>query len=148
MNTFTFRLATLLKLRENERQQRQVELGQALEAERILQQQADGIAAEIGAAKDNLRAAAAPGEVSADAVLELQRYTLQLRAHAHLIAEQAARIRAEVERRRGVLTEADRQVRILEKLRDKQAAAFRAELEHREVKLLDEIGQRKRTALA
>ena len=143
MTTFQFRLATLLKLRENERRQRQIELGQAMEAERIMMGRADGVAAEIVLAKEKVRAASSPGQVMVDSVLELQRYTLQLRAQARTIAEQITQVRAEVERRRLILVEADRQVRILEKLREKQAAAFQFDLQRREQLLLDEMGQKR-----
>ena len=143
MATFQFRLATLLKLRENDRRQRQIELGQALEAERIITSQAEAIAQEIVLAKEKVRMVSSPGEVLVDSLLELQRYTLQLRAQATMIAEQIAKVRAEVERRRLILVEADRQVRVLEKLRDKQSSVFRFSEQRREQKLLDEMGQKK-----
>ena len=143
MASFQFRLATLLKLRENERRQRQIELGQAMEAERIMLQRAENIAEEIAAAKSSARAASSPGAVSVDTLLELQRYSLQMRAQARLVAEQISQVRTEVERRRQVLVEADRQVRTLEKLRDKQAASFQFELQRVEQRHLDEVGQKK-----
>ena len=146
MSRFQFRLQTLLKLRENERQQRQVELAQAWEAERILRGQIEMIAVEIAGAKDKVRAASMPGEVQVDSLLELQRYGWQLRAQALAAKERLVQIQAEVERRRKVLVEADRQVRMLEKLRDKQSAAATAELLHREQKTLDEMGQKSRGA--
>jgi flagellar FliJ protein len=143
MAPFRFRLATLLKLRENERRQRQLESAQAQEAERILQEQASEVAGEIDWTKARVRSASAPGELPVDGILELQRYALQLKAQAMMIARQAATIRAEVERRRQALLEADRQVRMLEKLRERQVAAHRVELEDRERQLLDEIGQQR-----
>ncbi len=143
MPLFQFRLATLLKLRDSERRQRQIELAQAMEAERILKGEADGVTVQITIAKTQVRAASSPGEVLVDSLLELQRYTLQLRTQAVMIAERMAQVRAEVDRRRQVLVEADRQVRMLEKLRDKQAAAFRSEVQKHEQKVFDEIGQKK-----
>jgi flagellar FliJ protein len=142
MPRFRFRFATLLKLRENERRQRQIELAQALEAERLLKSQAESIAAEISTAKVSVRNASSPGEVPVDSLLELQRYSLQLAAQAAAIAEQLGRIRAEVDRRRQIVVEADRQVRTLEKLRDKQAEAFRSAAEQEEQKRIDEIAQK------
>ena len=141
MAAFQFRLATLLKLRESERRQRQIESAQALEAERILQRQAEAVANDIALAKAKLREASSPGELPVDSLLEFQRYTLQLTAQALVVAEQMSTLRAEVERRRQVLIEADRTVRTLEKLRDQQAATFRLEAETRERKMFDEIAQ-------
>jgi len=143
MAPFRFRLAPLLKLRENERHQRRLESAQAQDAERILQERASEVAGEIDWTKSRVRSVSAPGELPVDGILELQRYALQLKAQAVMIAQQAATVRAEVERRRQALLEADRQVRTLEKLRDRQWAAYRVEFEDRERQLLDEIGQQR-----
>ena len=50
-------------------------------------------------------------------------------------------MQGEIERRRLVLAEANREVRVLEILRDKQAAQHRQEEERREMKRLDEVAQ-------
>ena len=46
---------------------------------------------------------------------------------------------AEIERRRQALVEADREVRVLEKLRQRQAEQHRRDEDLREVKRLDEV---------
>ena len=46
---------------------------------------------------------------------------------------------AEIERRRQALVEADREVRVLEKLRERQLEQHRREEELRETKRLDEV---------
>lgn len=142
MSHFQFRLQTLLKIRENERQQRQADLAKALEAEAIVQRELDAAAAEIAGAKAKIRALSAGGELPVDSVLELQRYGLQLRVHSAVLAEKLNQVRAEAERRRALLVEANRQVRILEKLRETQATAFETEQLQREQKVLDEVAQR------
>jgi flagellar FliJ protein len=143
MSQFHFRLIILLKLRENERQERQVELAQALEAERIMKDEVESIAAEIAAAKAQVRAALSGGDIPVDSLLELQRYGLHLRVQSAVAAERLAHLRAEVERRRQRLVEANRQVRMLEKLREKQAEAFAFEQLRLEQKVFDEIGQKR-----
>lgn len=140
MTAFRFRLQTLLRLREGERRQRQLELAQAREAERILLDQIATLEYETGEVQNRVRAAQAPGAVLVDAILELQRYTIQLRAQVRLGQERLEQVRAEVERRRTIVMEADRQVRTLEKLRDKQAATFAADVLRREQAVLDELG--------
>ena len=145
MKAFHFRLTTLQKLREAERQRRQLELAQALEAERILNDQIAEIRREIAAAKNSVREKSQPGEINVDALLELQRYGLQLRAQALTLAQQLEQVRVETERRRQVLVEADRQVQTLDKLRDQQWQTHQREELHREQKIIDEMAQ-KRTA--
>jgi flagellar export protein FliJ len=54
------------------------------------------------------------------------------------LAGQIEQVRAEVERRRAVLVEADRQVRVLEKLREKQQSAHTQREDKLAQKILDE----------
>lgn len=143
MRAFQFRLATLLKLREGERRRRQLELAQALEAERLLNEQIASLRREIAATKEEARVKSLPGAIAVDSLLDLQRYGLQLRANALTLAGQLEQVRAESERRRQVLVEADRQVRTLEKLRDKQAADHQTAFLHFEQKIFDEMAQKR-----
>ena len=76
-----------------------------------------------------------------DRLVEAQRYELVLRVAAAQIVRQRETVQAEIERRRQVLVEANRDVRVLENLRDKQAAQHRQEEERREMKRLDEVAQ-------
>ena len=142
MANFRFRLETLLKVREAERQQRRLELGQAFDADRLLQQQFDALAAELTVARQESRTNSAPGEVNVDKLLELQRYALHVLAQTKAIRLQQSTVREEIERRRKLLVEADRQVKTLEKLREKQLAVFRTAQLHIEQKVLDEVGAR------
>ena len=143
MGNFRFRLAAVLKVREAERQQRRLELAQAYEADRVLQQQVDSLASELARIKQQSRQAAAPGQVNVDKLLELQRYTLHVAAQTNSIQLQQSTIREEIERRRRALVEADRQVRMLENLREKQHTVYRQEQFKIEQKALDEVGERR-----
>jgi flagellar FliJ protein len=143
MTQFHFRLNTLLRLREAECQRRQLELAQALEAERLLQQQIDDVAAELVRAREQGRRAAAPGAVQVDQLLELERYALTMQAQFGALHDRKTQVSDEIERRRAVLVEANRQVKMLEKLRDKQAEEFRVEQLQMEQKITDEIGARR-----
>lgn len=135
-----FRLSTLLRLRLEARDERRAELAKALRAEEMLHERQEALAREAGALLARSRALAAPGEVDLDALIQNQRYGLLLKAQSAQLAEQLAQVAAEVARRRAALVEADREVRILEKLREKQAAAQRLADERRDQKLLDERG--------
>jgi len=133
-----FRLQTLLRLRIAERQERRAELAKALRAEEMLQAEQARLAAEQSGIAERGRALKSPGAANVDALLSTHRYEVVLAAKARQLADQMTRVAAESERRRQQLALADRQVRVLEKLRERQAAAARIEAERREIKLLDE----------
>ena len=135
---FQFRLQSLLRLRQADRDLRRVELAKAQRAEDSLRAAAEALARENGELSEHSRRLASPGEADIDRLIATRRYELVLRARASQLAAQIDQVRAEVERRRGVLMEADRQVRVLEKLCERQRAAHVTAEERREQKLLDE----------
>lgn len=138
MSSFRFRLQTLLRLRLADRDQRHGELAKAQRAEDALRSQADRLALEQVQTQQLARELASPGEADVDRLIAAHRYDLVLRSRAHQLAEQIVEVHREVERRREALVEADRQVRVLEKLRDKQRAAHLAGEAKLEQKQLDE----------
>ena len=138
---FHFRLQTLLRLRIAERDERRADLAKALRAEAVLQEQARRLASERAELAERGRQLKAPGAANVDALLQAHRYELVLAAQAQHLKTQIAPVAAEIERRRQALVEADRQVRVLEKLRQRQAAAHRQREERLEIKRLDEQAQ-------
>jgi flagellar FliJ protein len=139
MSPYRFRLATFLKLREQDRDQRRTEHAQALEAERILLQQKAELTSEREAMQAATRSAKQPGQVNVDALQEMQRYSLLLQAKLAGLEKQIAQVSAEVERRRLAVVEADRNVKTLEKLREKQLAAHERLVDALDRKELDEL---------
>lgn len=139
MAPFRFRLATLLRLRELARDERR---GQLAEAQRI----ESSIAERLQAAEKQLAdllgirtRAVQPGPLDVDRLLAAQRFELSLRVQERDIQQQLASIRAEVDRRREALVEADREVRVLEKLRDTKQERHAAAEQRSETKMLDEV---------
>jgi flagellar export protein FliJ len=102
--------------------------------------------AEAAWLKNHCRKAAGPGRVDVDRLLTAGRYELTLRAQQQQLLERQARLAEEIERRRGALTAANREVKILEKLRDRQAERHRREEDSRAQKQLDEIAQQRAVA--
>ncbi|BBO34011.1 flagellar export protein FliJ [Lacipirellula parvula] len=139
MARFKFRLKTLRRLREIHRDEQRGRLATAFEAERILQQQRDELASEAAHHLESQRAAMREGAVDVTWLLTTQRYQLALEAQAKVLAEQAAKLAEEVERRRVALVEADREVRVLDKLEERQRANHRAAATLAETKQLDEV---------
>lgn len=141
MTGFSFRLQTLLKLREAERRQRQSALAEGLAAGELLGKQRHQLLREQEQLRDETRRKVGPGTVQVDAVLEVSRYELVLRSRLAVLDLQQQRLAEEIERRRDALVEADRQVKILEKLRERQMAEHTRRVELAEVAALDEAAQ-------
>ncbi|MDA7979122.1 MAG: flagellar export protein FliJ [Pirellulales bacterium] len=139
MTRFKFRLATLLKLRETERDERRGEYMEALRAVDVVRSQQASLESELEA----LRAArrVQTGVLNVDLMIQSSQHELLLRAQVDLLDKQSADIQAEAERRRAKLLEADRAVKVLEKLRDRQSQRFTEELWRQEGQALDEVSQ-------
>ncbi len=135
----TFRLQTLLRLRIAERDERRGELAKALRAEALLAAEQERLSGEQRESAERQRRLKSPGAVNVDDLLSTHRYEVVLAAQERQLAAQAAQVAAETERRRLAVVEADRQVRVLEKLRERQAAAARKQAERREAKQYDEV---------
>ena len=139
MSQFKFRLESLVKLRQEDRQQRRVELAEAYKADGILAKQCGLVALEITDMRKQCVAAASPGYVNVDRLVEIQRFEQFLRTKAQRLDERKSRLVEENEKRRMALVEADRQVRVLEKLRERQLETHRTDELRREVAMLDEV---------
>lgn len=143
MAKFKFRLATLLRLREATRDERRAELAEAYRADDLLREHLDRVGRELSWLQAQCRKVAGPGTVDVDRLVEAQRYEVTLRAQQGQLAGQREAVSAEIDRRRQTLLHADRDVRLLEKLREKQARRHHQEENRREIKELDEVaGQR------
>ena len=143
MAKFKFRLATLLRLREAARDERRSQLAQAYRADEIIESQRRRIARELSELEGQNRQASAPGDLDIDRLLEGRRYELVLRSEEQQTAQQHQTVRAEVERRREALVGANREVRVLEELRQRQLQRHRQEENRQEIKLLDEAAGRR-----
>jgi flagellar export protein FliJ len=146
MPKFKFRLATLLKLREATRDERQAELAEAYRADDILVERIEYINGELQSMKSGCRQAVSPGAVNIDLLIESQRYEVTLRAYEKQTLEHRKRLAVEIDRRREALLAANREVRVLEKLREHQIEAFRAEENRKDIKRLDEVAQQRAAA--
>src|SRR4051794_29123967 len=102
-------------------------------------------AAMLAAASDALADAAAAGRpapgdrLSAADLIAHERWVQALKREEEHAALSLDRLDAEVDARRGVLGDASREREILERLKERQAAEYRAETARREGVELDEI---------
>lgn len=141
MAKFNFRLATLLKLREAARDERRAQLAQAYQADATLHEELQRLAGMATQVSGLYQASAGPGVIDVDRLLEVQRHGVYLNAQLQYLQKQREAVAAEVERRRAVLAEANRQVKVLENLRDRQLARHREEDNRRQIKQMDESAQ-------
>ncbi|MBM3965891.1 MAG: flagellar export protein FliJ [Planctomycetes bacterium] len=117
-----FRLATLLKIRERERDQ----AGQAVSDALIAIAKMDDAKRDIdeqNRAMDDLRKQSSHGLISLGQILDAQRYQLVLAAQAAHIAQDRSLLVQELERRQAKLLKCQQSVKSLEKLRDNRFAA-------------------------
>jgi flagellar export protein FliJ len=142
MPKFTFRLETLLKLRESDRDQCRARLQQAEEAVAVLEDQASELQQQVEQTAGEASSAASPGEIDVDSLVEFRRYGLLLQVQLRQLASQQELVQQEVTRRREELTEADRQVKVLEKLKEHRRAEHVSREHYAEIKQLDEVAQR------
>ena len=141
MARFKFRLATLLKLREAVRDERRAELAQAYRADDVLNKLLEQAQTELNALEDQCRKAAGPGTIDIDRLIEAQRYEIILKLQQRHLNEQRGRLAAEIERRRVALLAANREVRILEKLRERQLEQYNQAENRLDIKRLDEVAR-------
>jgi len=143
MAKFRFRLETLLRLRIAERDQRRAELTEILAAEYRLREQQTEIGEEIEVTYEMGRADVREGRIDIDRLTAAQRqvaHFTRLLAEKHQLMEQ---LQPHIQKRREALVEADHEVRILEKLKEKQTERHQQNLDTMDSKLMDEIAQQR-----
>lgn len=141
MPAFKYRLATLLKLREGARDERRAQLAEAYLAEQKLHERRGELRQELAQCEELQRRGAA-GALDVDRLLDTHRYQLVLKAELAVIERQNEVLAAEIEKRRQALVAADREVRVLEKLRETQYGRFLQQQSLLEMKQLDEVASR------
>jgi flagellar protein FliJ len=140
MPTFQFRLATLLRLREAARDERRNLLTEALRAEELVVQRIAELDGELAALRAQRLHAARPGAtVDVDSLNDTARYEMILKLERQSADQQRQAVAAEAEKRREALVAADREVRVLERLRETQLERHRQEEGRREFQRLDEL---------
>jgi flagellar export protein FliJ len=119
-------------------------LALALEAQTTWQRSVNAVNPELFALKGHARQAARPGAVDLDHLIQAQRYETTLSGQLRLFAQQQQQLAQEIMRRQEALVAADRQVRVLEHLRDRQQQRHEEQQLRREAKELDEFAGRRR----
>ena len=143
---FQFRLQTLLRLREAARDERREQLAEVMRIDDALRKQLtelEGLQSEARALQR-----LGVGRVDVDRLLEAQRYEAVVALEILHVERQRAAVAEEMNKRREALVEADREFKVLEKLREKRLQEHGAELRAQEMKVLDEAACRRKRAEA
>jgi len=142
MSKFRFRLTTLQKLRVTHRDELRSKLAEAYQAEQLLSEQVKAIEKEEAELQQFHRRSLQNTSTDVNRLLNAQRYATALKGQLATVHEQSKILTTEIEKRREALVEADQQVRVLEKLRERQHDLHRSHLLRTEAKMLDEIASR------
>jgi flagellar FliJ protein len=146
MAKYRFRLETLRKLRAAQRDELRRKLAEAHQAVAMLEEQRRAVAEEIVALQHAQRNTTQAPTTDVNRLLEAHRYQAVLRAQQNTLQKQAQLLAEEVERRRERVIEADRQVRVLDKLDERKQREHALASLRAEVKELDEVASRTREA--
>jgi flagellar FliJ protein len=156
MRRFSFRLEKVLELRQYREQETKTELGRAIgilnEIEHNIQINAARHSQAVRERFSGIHASAAGVSVSSEALvssenpdtfgirsmLEWDNYIHRLEQEAQRLAEEAERAEQVVEEKRNLYLEASRELKIMEKLKEKRKTEYRREMFAAETSELDD----------
>ncbi|MBC8876789.1 MAG: flagellar export protein FliJ [Planctomycetes bacterium] len=139
MSEFRFSLHSILKVRLAERDGRRAELEDVERSQLGLQRDMDRLAQELQQSRVHSRGFLSPGSIDIAHLQDCHSNEQTLRQKIDRLGRQKEQAAKKVEQCRAALLQADRQLRMLEKLSDKQRQAYRHDEEKRENRLLDEL---------
>ena len=122
----------MLTLREQDRDERRRDLAQVYEAEKLLLQRIEEFHVELRETQLHARRLASEGTVSVELLLNSRRYQTLMKSQLASTQQQLAQVREE----------ADREVKVLERLRERQQQQYNERESAREAKQLDEAALR------
>jgi flagellar FliJ protein len=139
MRRFRFSLENILELREHLEREAELALGRAVGELAAIENRLRELALLKLRAREEHRDP--PAENLADYYRNRDRYIRRLDQTKEELLQQAAQAQARVEEARTSYLEASRERKVLDKLKEKQAAAYRKESFAAEVKTLDDMAR-------
>ncbi|MDR2135744.1 MAG: flagellar export protein FliJ, partial [Treponema sp.] len=141
---FQFSLEKVLELRKHREREAEIALGRAVGELTALENRLKELALLRRGAWDDCRSEGGAAENLADYDRAREFYIRRLDQTKEELLQEAAEAQARVEEARGVFLEASRERKILDKLREKQAGAYRKAVFAAEVKTLDDTAGSRR----
>ena len=140
---FRFRLQPLITIRDNVLKQKQAELAKAYEARRIVMEKREKVERDLAATKESAREMIHSGKpVSVDYLLGLRREEMFLLIDRNKCDEDLRMIDEYIERCREAVIEANKELKIVEKLKEKRKEKYDTEQARLETVQMDEIAGR------
>ncbi|MCL2557341.1 MAG: flagellar export protein FliJ [Treponema sp.] len=140
MKRFRFNLEKVLKLREHNEQEAKIELGRATSALAEIEKKIDDNArARAQSATERFSALGGGGASGALSMFSWDAYIQRLELEALVLAEQAAKAEKIVEEKRELYVAASRELKAMEKLREKRALEHRKEMFAGQTRELDDL---------
>ncbi len=136
-NTFRFRLQSIVRLRERDRDQAAESLRQAFQAKQMLENQVSEIQVERSQ-QDALRMVAPKSEIDFQKMIDAQRYQIYLDSQVADLQGKISLIEQECQRRRVKLVKCEQAVRSLEKLNEHQLTEWNAQQASNDQNTLDQ----------
>lgn len=140
MSEFQFSLQSVLKVRLAERDGRRTELADAQRSLLALQTEFGRLERDLQHLRAQLRRSLLPGSLDVAHLQSCNACELTLRREIDLLDQQRRDAEKEAEQCHAALIQADQQVRMLEKLSDKQREEHSRDEKKRERRHLDELG--------
>lgn len=141
MPRFAFRFEALLNYRRNRRDLCRNLLAQLIADDRRLRDLRHSIEADRGGQFDEMRRLGTVGPVDVDGSVSRRYYAGQLLAEIAKVEQDRQLVERQVAMCRHALVEADRQVKVLEKLAEKQRAEFVYEENRKSARELEDVWQ-------
>ena len=142
MPRFTFKLEGVLEQRKNAERQRQRDVAAAQQMLLKLQAELDALAAVSRSSAIELRS----GGLSAAALAAHQRFVLSMRHKAGALKQQRAGAERELRDAQAALTEAAKQRKVMEKLREREHAKWSEQQRRRDAQDADEVARQMQLA--
>lgn len=139
MSIFKFRLQGLLRLRESQRDEARLLLADLLRQDALLIDDQAGLDGAVAIARTELGTSTVLGPVDLRRHRDLQSFETGLRQRRRWIDTARRALEPQIAERRQALAAAQRELRLLEQLAEREAAEHRAAVERAAQRELDEL---------
>ena len=139
---FKFRLEPLITIRDNKLKERQRELAKAYEARRIVVEAQQKIEQELEEGQQSVREMSQSETIDVNFLLAFQRHKAYRLLQLEKIQGDLKQIDEEIARRRAAMIDANKDLKIVEKLKEKRYDKYLEEENNAETKVMDEISAR------
>jgi flagellar FliJ protein len=140
MARFVFRLQAVLRHRKAIEQEKQRDLAVAVARFEEIEGRLKALESTMRETNDDVRRNRLVGQLDVAFITAHRRFLLGMQRKAIELARELAAAQKDVDVARAALAEAAKQRMVLEKLREKQHARWREELDRKEVAAMDEVG--------